>query len=229
MARRWPMVRTAHRFSLGRVNQRLRRTGQSLPGTPCPPPPIGHNCMPGGEIEPEWLKERPMSDDWNHDQQHHDQNHGDWQGDQAYHPPQPPNPEFGSEVAHPADQPSEDTRLAAIEAAIADLKANVADLKAGLPPAVIHPVGEAQASDIAAPAPDGDKLVAIEAELASLRELVTSIAGNMSTIGADVKTHADLHAETRAIVDEQHQLMRGLNYIITTAIGTLTSATRPTK
>lgn len=75
----------------------------------------------------------------------------------------------------------------------------------------------------------GDRLVAIEQELAHLRTLVGAVAHSVSAIGADVKAHADLHAETRSIVDEQHQLMRGLNYIITSAIGTLTTAAKQPK
>lgn len=226
MIRRFSKAHAAHRLGHGRSNLRLRRPAQSLPNAGYGPAPIGHNSMPEGQSEPEWLKERPMSDEWNHDQQHHDQNQGNWQGEQSWQSPEthhePHQP--AETVSAPVEQVSEVSRFEAIEAAISELKANVEALKADLPAAVIHPVADHQADapEHAAAAAGTDKLAAIETELAALRELVTSIAG-------DVKSHADLHAETRAIVDEQHQLMRGLNYIITSAIGTLTSAAKQPK
>lgn len=226
MIRRFPKANTAHRLGHGRTSLRLRRPAQSLPSAACPPAPIGHNSMSEGQSEPEWLKERPMSDEWNHDQQHHDQNQGNWQGEQSWQAPEghqenhQPVETFNDTV----EPVSEVSRFEAIEAAITELKANVEALKAERPAAVIHPVAETEHADAAehTPAASGDKLATIETELAALRELVTTIAG-------DVKSHADLHAETRAIVDEQHQLMRGLNYIITSAIGTLTSAAKQPK
>lgn len=236
MIRRFPKAHAAHRLGHGRASLRLRRPAQSLPSAVMSPAPMGHNSMPEGQSEPEWLKERPMSDEWNHDQQHHDQNQGNWQGEQSWQAP-----EVHQEVHQEAHQPvetfnapvepvSEVSRFEAIEAAIAELKANVEALKADLPAAVIHPVAD-QNADAAehTPAADGDKLAAIELELSHLRTLIGSVAHSVSEIGADVKAHADLHAETRAIVDEQHQLMRGLNYIITSAIGTLTSAAKQPK
>lgn len=287
MIRRFPKAHAAHRLGHGRASLRLRRPAQSLPGVFLAPAPIGHNSMPEGESEPEWLKERPMSDNWNNQHQEYhqpqDQHQGDFQGNFVQEPQIQTEP---VDTHQPHDQhqdwqqpvetivpPHVDPhaeRIAALEATIAELKSTVDALHAGHAASTVHePVAEgaivhgtegeihhhaegavdhlveADVVDAEAHAVDataeshvaeasaadahGDRLAAIEQELSHLRTLVGAVAHSVSEIGTDVKAHADLHAETRAVVDEQHQLLRGLNYIITSAIGTLTTAARQPK
>jgi hypothetical protein len=240
------MSRNAHRIGFGRVNYRLRRNGMVA----LPPAPIGHNAMPKGDSEPEWLKERPMSDEWNNNQQtndyhqpnqyqpHQEQSWGNHQGDQQTFQPQSdfqPQPEH--QHFEPTHEPvihapsAELVRLDAVEAAIQELRTHINEMKASLhaqTEAKITPEPEPVEAPVATEA-HADRLALIEAEIGSVKTHVIELAQAMADIHADVKSNAALHDETRGIVDEQHQLMRGLNYIITSAIGTLTASAKTVK
>ncbi len=250
---RTQMSRNAHRVGFGRLHQRMRRSSAVNP----PPAPIGHNAMPEGDSEPEWLKERPMSDDWNQQnndyhqntgyhqdnqyQPHQDQPHQDHQGEQQNFQPhtdfQPEHQSF--EPAHePVVQepvvhaPGPDlVRLDAVEAAIQELRNHIDEMKAALhaQAAAKTDVAEEHVETPAATDPHADRLAAIEAEIGTVKAIVSDLAKSMTDVHADVKANAALHDETRGIVDEQHQLMRGLNYIITSAIGTLTASAKTVK
>jgi hypothetical protein len=236
------MSRTAHRLGFGRVNKRLRRVVTTISHAPAP---IGHNASLPSDIPPEWLKERPMSDDWNNNQQHQDH--------QDQYQPQQQHFETSAEtpqelLTEPVAAGVDSSRLEAIEAALHEMRGHIHEIKAALaaPAAVeiadgpvapetseaVHePVANDEPTKVEEPAVDthGDRLAAIESELSSIKTLLGAVAHNLADIQSDVKSHTDLHAETKAIVDEQHQLMRGLNYIITSAIGTLTTAAKSGK
>lgn len=187
-----------------------------------------------------------MSDEWNQNNQHtdwqsqnqptHDQNQG-WQPQpqQEFQPEHQNFEPLHQPVVEPAHEPPapnpELVRLDAIEAAIHELRAHIDELKASLhAPAVVEPEpAEAPAEAPIAVDPHADRLAAIETEISSIKTLIGAVAHNMSDLHADVKSNAELHAETRGIVDDQHQLVRGLNYIITSAIGTLTASAKTIK
>ncbi len=147
--------------------------------------------------------------------------------------------QFGAAQAEPvvAAPSLELIRLDAIEAAIHELRAHIDDLKASLhAPAPVAHEHEAQAGHVpetdhaqAVVQSDADRLSSIETEIKSIKALIGTVSHTVSDLHADVKSTADLHAETRGIVDEQHQLMRGLNYIITSAVGTLTASAKTIK
>jgi len=251
--RRCQLSRNAHRVGFGRVNQRLRRSAMGYSA----PAPIGHNAMPESDNEPGWLQERPMSDEWNHNQPQtgfhpHDDNHanggafyGDQhQGNQPYvQAPaefQPAHQHF--EPAHEphvtpvtAPETADHGRLDAIEAALAEIRGEIEALKSAVQAPAVEaaetPEAIAAVAEAPVPAadPHADRLASIETEIGHVKTLIGALAHTVATLHADVKSNADLHAETRAIVDEQHQLVRGLNYIITTAIGTLTAGAKQPK
>jgi hypothetical protein len=188
-----------------------------------------------------------MSDEWNqnsqqnqwhtNDQPQHDQNQGWQQPVLQQQEFQPEHQHFGPShepvvvAASPAPT-LELARLDAIEAAIQELRAHIDDLKSSLqapaaPAVELEPTPaptEATAAD-----PHADRLAGIEQEISHIRTLIGAVAHTVSDLHTDVKANADLNAETRGIVDDQHQLMRGLNYIITSAIGTLTASAKSVK
>ena len=286
IGQRRQMSRNAHRVGFGRVNQRLRKA----PLVNCPPAPIGHNAMPGGNSEPEWLKERPMSDDWTNNQQHtewqnpepqphqdhgyQDPNHGNqFQTEQQTFQPHIEQPVFEADHQHaePAHEPvveavaaapsPEMLRLDAIEASINELRAHMEELKASLhaphaaeaevtaeaapvveaeEAAVVEQVEAEHVEEAAAEAPaeavaeavvdhHAERLAAIETEIAEVKSLISKLYDTTAALHEDVKSNAARHAETQSIVDDQLQLSRGLNYIITSAIGTLTASAKSMK
>ena len=146
-----------------------------------------------------------------------------------------------TEAVHSAPVTVEPSRLDAIEAAIAELRVGLAELKASQtvahvePAAVVahetHHIDTAPAHDLHA-----DRLQAIEAALAEVKDSINGLTSHLATITSgisavqsDVESHKVLHADTKALVDEQHDLMRGLNYIITSAIGSLTANAKAPK
>jgi len=260
------MSRTAHRIGFGRINQRLRRVAASIVA----PAPIGHNSSTASVNEPEWLKELPMSDEWNNNQPHPDyQPQDQFQHQPEYHQPEHQHFEPTSDQGHdqspessaepaPAAVGFDTARLEAIEAALNELRGHVHELKASIEardvahtaaepePAVTEPEVVAEPAPVD-PAPvesaieepthveepavgiHDDRLASIETELATIRTLIGAVAHTLADVQSDVKSHTGLHAETKALVDDQQQLLRGLSYIITSAIGTLTASAKSVK
>ncbi|MDR3374997.1 MAG: hypothetical protein P4L98_14815 [Ancalomicrobiaceae bacterium] len=145
-------------------------------------------------------------------------------------------------------------RLDAIDTSLAELRASIDELKAERAAAevvVVEPVvaavsvAEAPVADetpadvaaaepvvVAEPAPVIDhtpRFDTLEAAVAELSTRLGEVHAGVVALAGDVADHRNLHASTQAMIDEQHNLMRGLNYIITAAIGTLTAAAKPTK
>ena len=228
--RRQP-VRAGRRVGFGRLH-RLRR---SSPGPSAAAIPMPDRDQPGVN-EPIWLMERDMSDEHHiYQQPYQDQPHQDFQ-------PQPPQqtdhqgwmPQMETVQAAAADLvaphvPAVDTsRLDAIEAAIQELRTGVSELReahAAHPAALVTEAPAPVDPTPAAPAHDAhaDRLAGIEATLVEVKSSLAAISTALTALSGDVESHKALHADTKALVDEQHTLMRGLNYIITSAIGTLTA------
>jgi hypothetical protein len=189
--------------------------------------------------------------------EHQPEHHGDYTPAPEYHQnheqAEAPAAEVAVEAPAEAEAVAEDpkpdpilARLDAIDASLADLRAGIDELKAAQAVVVVEPVvavsvADAAPADVAAAEPvvvakpaavavdHSARFDALEAAVAELSASLGQVHAGVVALSGDVADHRTLHASTQAMIDEQHNLMRGLNYIITAAIGTLTAAAKPGK
>lgn len=246
IVQRRQILRKGHRPGSGGLMLRLRRP--IVPASTLAAP-AARQTLPKAVSEPFWLMESDMSEEYQehhqehqeHHQYHEEHAHEHHEGE-TYSPEQQPAEAQGHEG--PAAEPDPVlTRLEAIEATLAELRSSIEELKAHKAEAasqeeVVETTAEALLPEPAtvaglSPAPahadHGPRFDRLEVAIAELRDSLGQVNASITALTGDVAEHRTLHTTTQAMIDEQHNLMRGLNYIITAAIGTLTSAAKPGK